>query len=150
MKLILCSVFLLLLGFYPVSAQNFDDTGVIESEDDSLNNSLEIEIDGLVIDNTKTKIGRDFYGAFYKGWIAPRGAKDFSIKVVEKPGRGRGSQILILVNELLVVNRYLQPQPGLIEATADQSIAQVRNFLQNYESIQQQLNNDDQAGNGIY
>ena len=33
--------------------------------ENNYNNDVEIEIDGLLVDDTKTKIGRDFYDMFY-------------------------------------------------------------------------------------
>ena len=147
--LLLGLFFFLSLGVVSGQFDN-DDQGLIEPLTANESGSVEIEIDGLVIDKTKTKAGRDFYQAFFKKWVAPPEAKDFTILINENPGRGRGTQVLIFVNDLVVVNRFLQPQADYIEQTALQSIAQVQIFLANYENIKQQLNNDDQQGSGIY
>jgi len=49
-----------------------------------------LEIDGLIIDETRSKIGRDFYDMFYHRWIAPNAASNYSILIKELPSRGRG------------------------------------------------------------
>ncbi len=62
---------------------------------------VNLEIDGLLIDETKTKSGRDFYEYFYKDWTAPIGAKNYTIYITEKPYRLNNTIIEIKISRSL-------------------------------------------------
>lgn len=114
------------------------------------NGALDLEIDGLLFDETKTKSGRDFYDYFFNKWVAPSDAKNYSITIKELPYRLRTTQIKIFINENLVVQSFLSPRMEAIEQLAQNSITRVANYLKNYDQIQQMLNGSDQSGNGIF
>lgn len=111
---------------------------------------VEIEIDGLLVDDTKTKAGKDFYDMFYDGWEAPKDARNYSITVSEKPFRLTSTLIVISINDDIVYQAILQPRQDLIEVQTDEAISTTQNYLANYEEITKQLNGDDMAGTGIY
>ena len=113
-------------------------------------NDVEIEIDGLLVDDTKTKAGKDFYDLFYNEWEAPVDAKNYTITVSEKPFRLTSTLIVISINEDIVYQAILQPRQDLVEAQAEEGIATTHDYLANYEEITKQLNGDDMAGTGIY
>ena len=112
-------------------------------------NDIEIEIDGLLVDDTKTKAGKDFYDLFYNRWEAPVAAKNYSITVSEKPFRLTTTLIVISINDDIVYQDILQPRQELIEAQTADAISVTQNYLANYAEITKQLNGDDQAGSGI-
>lgn len=111
---------------------------------------LDVEIDGLLVDETKTKSGRDFYELFYNNWTAPKDAKNYSITIKELPFRLRTTQIKIFINDNLVYLSILQPRYELVERYAQQAVGRVKQYLINYDQIQQLLSGEDQSGNGIY
>jgi curli production assembly/transport component CsgE len=80
-----------------------------------------LEIDGLVVDETLTKLGRDFYDVFFRVWQAPRDAINFTVAVQEQPAPGIGTVVTVTVNDELVFQTRLQPQPEVIEAAARQA-----------------------------
>lgn len=110
----------------------------------------EIEIDGLLVDDTKTKSGKDFYDLFYGGWEAPVAAKNYSITVSEKPFRLTSTQVVVSINDNPVYQSILQPRQDIIEALAEEAIATTQNYLANYEEIMKMLNGEDMSGSGIY
>lgn len=73
------------------------------------------EIDGMVIDETRSKIGRDFYDVFYTYWQAPPQAKNFSIVVKEQPAPSLGTIISVNVNDTETFKTRLQPRYEMIE-----------------------------------
>ena len=79
-------------------------------------------LDGLVVDETQTRIGRDFYDAFYRQWQAPEGARGFTVSVQEKPLRGQGILIAVRVNDELAFQARLQPRSDF-DAIARQGVA---------------------------
>ncbi len=111
---------------------------------------VELEIDGLVIDQTKTKSGREFYDLFFRDWNPPQGAKNYSIFIVEKPFRLNQTFIEISINETRVYQSFLQPRYDFIENMAKESIASTAYYLAQYEEILRQLGGEDTSGTGIY
>lgn len=108
------------------------------------------DMSGMVIDNTKTKAGRDFYTLFYQKWMSDNLKNEYIIKVKEEPFRLRSTKIEITVNDRLVFSSYLQPRRSLIEALSEQAYFKVKNYIINYDIIMQQLGSQDTAGDGIY
>ena len=110
----------------------------------------DIEIDGLLFDETKTKSGRDFYDFFYSRWEAPPGASNYSIFITEKPYRMMTTQIEVKINETLVFRSFLQPRTAYVEQLARQAVVRTRAYLANYEEIMRQLEGEDRSGSGIF
>ncbi|WP_299826367.1 CsgE family curli-type amyloid fiber assembly protein [uncultured Pontibacter sp.] len=100
-----------------------------------LQNSVDLEIDGLVVDETITKVGRDFYDIFLMQWEAPPMAKNFTVLIKEQPARGNSSIVSITVNEQKIFEEALQPRYDLIEEVATYMVAVVYDYL-----LQDQLN----------
>ena len=110
----------------------------------------DLELDGMLFDETKTKSGRDFYDYFYNGWEAPPGAQNFSIYISEKPYRLTTTLIEIKINETTVFQSFLQPRGEIVEQLAQQAVAQTQMYLANYEELMRQLEGEDQSGTGIF
>lgn len=169
---VLISIFVLSIAYYSVEAQT-DSTKVdtiviqkkIQQAPESLQNLLkeiteeaskgvkndaDIEIDGLLFDETRTKSGKDFYDFFYTGWEAPANARNYSIYITEKPYRLTTTMIEISINETMVYQSFLQPRSEYIEMLAEQAVAQTQMYLQNYEEIIREMDGDDRSGTGIY
>jgi len=117
---------------------------------DIVASASELEIDGLIIDETRSKIGRDFYDLFYNKWSAPSNAKDFIITIKELPSRGRMTRVSILINDTQLFTRVLQPRHDIIENLANQSVIAAGRFLRKDSNLKQQLEDPDQAGSGIF
>jgi len=110
----------------------------------------EIEIDGLLVDDTKTKTGKDFYDLFYSRWEPPKGAKNYTISVSEKPFRLTSTLIVVSINDNPVYQSILQPRQDIVEGLSDDAISTTYSYLANYEEILKQLNGDDMTGSGIF
>ena len=119
-------------------------------EQEKEENSLGYEIDGLLIDETLTKFGHDFYDIFYSGWEAPPKVNNYTIRIKEKPAVGRGFLITVQVNEETVIEQNLQPNYGQIEEIANYSVAYITEYLMNYENLKNQIDEDDQKGTGMF
>lgn len=109
-----------------------------------------LEIDGLIIDETRSKNGRDFYDAFYNKWSAPKDARDFSITIKELPSRGRSARIAVEVNGNLLFQRFLQPRQDIIELLAEQTVNVIHSHLKKSEKLKSELESEDQQGSGIF
>ncbi|MEM9675401.1 MAG: CsgE family curli-type amyloid fiber assembly protein [Bacteroidota bacterium] len=109
-----------------------------------------IGINGLVVDETITKVGRDFYELFYQNWNAPVSTTTYSLFIREQPMNGMGSQIAIFINETEIFTRRVQPRYDVLEGMAKYAVDIASQYVQHYESVIQQLSNEDQQGSGIF
>lgn len=87
-----------------------------------------LDIDGLVLDETRTRIGRSFYTAFYQQWTPPENASGFTVTVQERPLRGQGVLVSVKVNDELAFQTRLQPRADF-ESIARQAVAYARHRL---------------------
>ena len=111
---------------------------------------IDLEIEGLVVDATTTKVGRDFYDIFFSKWEPDPGLPSLSITVTERPLPNQGSQIIVSTEDNIIFQRFVQPRYDALEENAELAVQLVLNYLNNYEMIQKQLQGDDLAGTGIY
>ena len=114
----------------------------------SLENGLEIE--GLVLDRTRTKLGSDFYDIFYSRWDPPAEIKGFNITITEKPIPRMGTLIQVDINSKVVYRQRLTPRYADIEKKAEQAAYISLRYLYNYDQYKSQLSNEDLKGSGIY
>jgi len=107
---------------------------------------LDMEIDGLIMDETISKVGRDFFDMFYATWNAPKNAKNFTIAIKEMVLPGLATQITILVNDEEVFKQRVQPRNDIMEQISNYAIYKTTRYLSNYERMKSQLDGDDQSG----
>jgi len=110
----------------------------------------DLEIEALIIDETITKLGHDFYDDFYSLWEAPDTIKNYSITIQEKPLPQLGTQISISVNEIEIFRQFIQPRIEIVEEMANYAVRLSSEYIENYESIQSSLQGDDLKGTGIF
>ena len=117
---------------------------------EAVSHDADIEIDGLLFDDTKTKGGRDFYDIFYSMWEAPLSSKNYSIFINEKPYRLSTTMIEVKINETMVFQSFLQPRGDIVEMLAEQAVSRTYLYLKNYEDIIRQMEGEDRSGSGIF
>ena len=114
----------------------------------------EVEIDGLIIDQTQTRIGQEFYQNFVTFWEAPPGIEDYNIVIVEMANPTWGSWIWIevggLVSKEIVYRETLKPRLEEIEETAKKGVEVVREYLYRLIEYGKEVTEKDMSGTGIY
>jgi len=106
------------------------------------------EITGLIIEETMTKIGYEFYEYFFLLWETPQTElKHYNIVITERASPSWGSLVEVKIGETTVWSRMLRPRSEEIEESAKQAIEATKNYLQNYEKYQ--LKTIDMMGTGI-
>ncbi len=110
----------------------------------------EIELQGIIVDATQTKIGRDFYDLFYQNWNPPESVAKLPITIYENPLPGRGTRVTVKVEDSIVYQQFLQARYEVIEENAKYAVSKVISYLEVYEQVQKQLQGDDLMGTGIY
>lgn len=125
-----------------------DSTNVMLEE--SLREELLVEIDELIVDNTQTKIGRDFFDMYYQLWETPEVGTSYTIVVSEKPMPRLGALVSVTINDILIFQQFVQPRYDIMEEKVHQALYTSMEYLINYEEIQRSLQGEDLSGTGIY
>jgi hypothetical protein len=86
-------------------------------------------ITGLVVDETRTTIGRDFYDTFYEAWTTPEGSVNYTVVVEEQPVPGRGTRVLVRLNDEIAFDTRLQPGYDRIREAALAAVGYTRRAL---------------------
>ncbi len=98
-----------------------------------------LEFEGMVLDETRSKMGRDFYDLFYQNWRSPTDASNLTINITEQPALGRGAIITVVIDDTPVYSARLQPRYEYIEAVTQQAIAQCQNYIAQQATVREQL-----------
>ncbi|GAB3773208.1 hypothetical protein GCM10028818_14420 [Spirosoma horti] len=153
-------------------AQDPDLEGKLEEE--SMNEAVVAEegTQTLLLDNTRSKIGRDFYEAFFRHYaelpkaVAPLAPADtvtkitpnleldlnaFIVTIDELPAFGIGTTIIsVTLNDQLIWQNYVQTRQEIIEAYAFNAAEIINQYVVNYQEVQRSLESEDQKGSGIF
>ncbi len=143
--------------------EDYDETSSVQLEQ---NISLEGSLGIFLLDETRTKNGRDFYEYVYQQWltiqsdttlISPTAFTDIgeelTVSIEEQPvpgGIGTSTVVAVSVNDVMIYQQFLQPRLGVVEQMAESAAGALTQYIQNYQDFQKQLGSDDQQGNGIY
>lgn len=120
----------------------------------------------FLLDNTRTKNGRDFYEFVYQQWlsiqsdtmlISPTAFSDIgeelTVSIEEQPvpgGIGTSTMVSLSVNDVLIYQEFLQPRLGVVELMAEGAAGMLTQYIQNFQEYQLQLGSEDEKGNGVY
>ena len=86
-------------------------------------------LSGYILDQTKTRIGREFYDAFVQRWEFIPGLEGYNIIILEMSDPKWGTQIQIFVEETLVYITSLKPRLEDIDARAQEAIDAVFQYF---------------------
>lgn len=114
----------MLIGASPVTAR--EDAG-------------DLEITGLIIDETISKGGHDFYDVFSNQWRSYGQDWPNIITIEEKAGIGRGTFVIILIDDSLVFNAMLNPLPDAVSSLARTAADRVRSIIMNKQETLREL-----------
>ncbi|UHG94806.1 curli production assembly/transport protein CsgE [Spirosoma oryzicola] len=168
-------IFLLTSGLllsYGGYAQDPDLEGRLE---EAVMDETVVEQEGtqtLMLDQTRSKIGRDFYEAFFRRYaelpkvvsqpvstdttrrINPNLELDltaFVVTIDELPAFGVGTTVIVVsLNDQVLWQNYVQARADILEAYAFDAAELINQYVINYQEVQNQLENADQRGTGIF
>lgn len=98
------------------------------------------QIEGLIIDKTKTKIGRDFYELFYiavEPLMTPDKKLDLTVEEFVDPQFG--SRIFIFINENLIYQNFVSSRFDDIEEKVKEASELVKYYLFNWKEYEKYL-----------
>ncbi|WP_198990495.1 CsgE family curli-type amyloid fiber assembly protein [Hymenobacter sp. BT559] len=94
---------------------------------------------GLVLDQTITKLGRDFFDMFYVTFEPPAGSTDYTIAITERPGRIGSALVALTVNDVDLFEIPLSPQYEQMMAVAAEAVAAAQSQLLENQRVSRQL-----------
>lgn len=94
---------------------------------------------GLVIDQTITKLGRDFFDMFYVAFEPPAGSADYTITLTERPGRIGSALVALTVNDVDLLEMPLSPQYEQMAGAAAEAVAVAQSQLLENQRVSRQL-----------
>lgn len=86
------------------------------------------ELKGLTIDETKTKVGRDFYDMFYIQYSQIPDKSSSSIKISELPTRGTSGQINIEIDDKIVYSFITNPSDDYLKEQLVNTLRYIKEF----------------------
>ena len=159
---------LLIFTFYGIKAQTEEEwtIGVNEYSLQPLDEALMEEESSttFILDNTKTKVGRDLYEEFYRQWngiqldsaalmqfkASTIANQELIIDLEEIPSPGLSNIVSIKVGELLVWQQFVQVRADAMESQVAEAVQEVLQYFIGYQEVQNQLETQDQSGTGIF
>ena len=100
---------------------------------------LGLESQGLVMDQTISKLGRDFYELFFSAFEPPAGVEDFTVVLLERQARANNPVVALVVNDTELVELPLAPRADMMEESALAAAGIALDFLLQAQSISRQL-----------
>ncbi len=80
------------------------------------------EIDGIIIDESLSKSGRDFYELFFSNFTKPKGYKNYHIKIKERPFRMSTTLIEVYLKDQLMYQQILKRRYDEVEQMAKDAV----------------------------
>lgn len=94
---------------------------------------------GVVIEDTKTKAGNDFYDMFYSSYLTNNINGEEIVKIEERLAIGNTTQINVLVGNEVVVKFFVNPRTQYLKSMADNSIYRVNSYFQRLKDNKDQI-----------
>lgn len=86
------------------------------------------ELKGLTIDETKTKVGKDFYDLFYIQYSQIPDKSNSAITISELPMRGTSGQISIQIDDKVVYSFVTNPSEDFLKEQISNSLRFIKDF----------------------
>ncbi len=110
----------------------------------------DVELETIIVDQTQSKLGKDFFDSFNDNWNPPEKNNSYTIVIEEKVLPRLGTFILIEIDGNDIYQSFIQPRYESIEENAVEGVNVTLAYLANYEEIQLELQGEDLKGTGIF
>lgn len=112
--------------------RDFIDTGTLESTD-VLEGNLEIR--GLLVDETVTKFGHELFDVFNRAWKPIEGAS-YNIIFGERIDPIRGSLISVKLNDTMIFEGFMAPREEAINELGKGLAKDIRSMVRNTTNLE--------------
>lgn len=106
-----------------------------QKEQAETESNVGLEVDGLIIDETRSKMGKDFFDVFYQSWVAPEEARNFTITIQERPMPSLGTIVSVKVNDRNTYQTRLEPRYEMIQQYGKQAVLYTHQYLKQQPTL---------------
>ncbi len=109
----------------------FNERKIAISEEDEVKRPRDgLEITGIVVDETKTKIGKDFYDRFYFYYSFNNVKGDLVVKIDEMFTFRRTTKIIVKIEDEIIIEFFARPNEEYIEEMAKLTLQRVYKYFE--------------------
>lgn len=104
------------------------------NKNESLSQEVSEELEqfrGIVLENTKSKVGRDFFDFFYSQYSQLPVKYNFIINITEQPARGQRGQIIIESEDKTLYSFITNPNEDYLKAQVNVLLNVLKDYNQN-------------------
>ena len=105
-----------------------------KSQDVSVEAKDGLELRGIIVEDTKTKPGRDFYKLFYSLYTKNNINGNQVVKIKEVLALGRNTKIEVIVGDDMVFSFFLRPSMEYLAKINDYAIIKVHKYFKSLEN----------------
>jgi len=134
-----------LFKIFPKRILNDQQTQKSKTLKDSIDTdpNLFLDFSGFVIDETRTRAGRDLYDLFYTRWLSFDNVQgDYTIRFEELPFRGLNTILKVYLNDEQKVEQVIQPNYDFLESFADWLSGFLQFHVQQLKQVESDLEKD--------
>jgi hypothetical protein len=115
-------------------------------------NSGDENLGGLLLDQTKTKLGKDFFYLFYSYFKPPAENNSYLLTVREQLSQigGRNTRVQITLNDVVIFQRFLSPRTDLIKDAAIVALDRVHNILNSGANVSREIDESSINGTDVF
>lgn len=88
----------------------------------------DLELPGLTIDDTKTRVGQLFYESFFKKYNQVPAKYEGTVIITELPSFGRNSRITVTQDDQIIYSFLSKPDEEALEAEAENALAYLSDY----------------------
>jgi len=110
-----------------------------ENQDVASSKEDSFVLKGMVIENTKTKAGNDFYDLFYSSYLTRNINGEKVVEIKELLGIANTTQIQVMVGEEVVMQFVMNPRNQYLREMSEQAIYRVNLHFQQLKSRKNQI-----------
>lgn len=108
----------------------------LEQEDISYN---KIELKGIVVDQTKTKAGRDFYQLFYSNYLSYNINSEHIITISELITLGNNTKINVSILDQIIFTFFVKTQYDYLRSMSDSALNRTMRYLESLKRDEQRI-----------
>ncbi|MDM1539214.1 hypothetical protein HX097_06345 [Myroides marinus] len=108
----------------------------LEQEDISYN---KIELKGIVVDQTKTKAGRDFYQIFYSNYLSYNINSEHIITISELITLGNNTKINVSILDQIIFTFFVKTQYDYLRSMSDSALNRTMRYLESLKRDEQRI-----------
>ncbi|KZE83825.1 hypothetical protein HX017_03940 [Myroides marinus] len=108
----------------------------LEQEDISYN---KIELKGIVVDQTKTKAGRDFYQLFYSNYLSYNINSEHIITISELITLGNNTKINVSILDQIIFTFFVKTQYDYLKSMSDSALNRTMRYLESLKRDEQRI-----------